>query len=190
MRTGTRSADVVGKADSATGPAGGSARQEEPWDVFVVCSSPTVVRSRSASRGLRTRSASSPSSVHPAADALSLHTRVTTDDACRSTAPGDPVAAYLDVDSLRRGRARDRMRLRAPRLRLPRRERRVRRAHARRAGLTFVGPSADVLALFGDKVRARELAAVARHPSGAGQLRCRASRPRTRPESPHRSAIP
>ena len=26
------------------------------------------------------------------------------------------------------------------------------------AGLTFIGPSADVLALFGDKVRARELA--------------------------------
>ena len=49
-----------------------------------------------------------------------------------------------------------RRRRRASRLRVPRRERRVRRARARDAGLTFIGPSPDAIALMGSKTAARE----------------------------------
>ena len=96
--------------------------------------------------------------VYAPADALSLHTRCTTDArALGSDAAQDPVRAYLDVDALL-GIAEETgcdcvhpgygfLAENAP--------------FAERCaaeGITFVGPSATALALFGDKVRARELA--------------------------------
>ena len=96
--------------------------------------------------------------VYAPVDALSLHTRLTTDAReIGGDGSGDPVAAYLDVDAL------------------------IRAAHdtgcdcvhpgygflaenaafaerCAQEGLTFVGPSPAALALFGDKVLARSLA--------------------------------
>ncbi len=96
--------------------------------------------------------------VYASVDALSLHTRLTTDAReIGGDKSGDPVAAYLDVEAL------------------------IRAAHdtgcdcvhpgygflaenaafAERCaheGLTFVGPSPAALALFGDKILARSLA--------------------------------
>ena len=68
-----------------------------------------------------------------------------------------------------------------PGLRVPRRERRVRRAPARDAGLTFIGPSPDAIALMGSKTAARD-AAIARR--RAGRARHRASRSTTRRATP------
>ena len=97
--------------------------------------------------------------VYPAADSLSLHTRLATSAVeIGNGVPDDPVAAYLDAEAL------------------------VAAAHgsgcdcvhpgygflaenagfAERcadAGLVFVGPPPAALALFGDKVRSRQLAA-------------------------------
>ncbi|MGH6956067.1 MAG: biotin carboxylase N-terminal domain-containing protein, partial [Caulobacteraceae bacterium] len=95
-------------------------------------------------------------SVHAAADARSLHTRVTT--ATRLVgAAADPVGAYLDIDALI-GAARETgcdcvhpgygfLSENA--------------AFARRClaeGIAFVGPRPETLELFGDKVKARALA--------------------------------
>ena len=59
-------------------------------------------------------------------------------------------------------RRRDRRRRDPPRLRVPRRERRASPPRCAEAGITFVGPSPEVLALFGDKAAAR------RSPSALG----------------------
>ena len=74
-------------------------------------------------------------SVHPPADARSLHTRVTTDR--RELAAGtDPVARLPRCGGDRRGGDRVGLRLRPPRLRVPRGARRAGRAvRGRRAGV-------------------------------------------------------
>ena len=69
--------------------------------------------------------------VYADVDDRALHTRLAT-DAVRIGGPGDAVAAYLDIDAVVRGRRRGRLRLRPPRLRVPRRERRVRLGLRRR----------------------------------------------------------
>jgi pyruvate carboxylase len=94
--------------------------------------------------------------VYALADADALHTRLAT-EACALPGGGDPVRAYLDIESLI-STAQDSgcdcvhpgygFLSENPQF----------AARCAEAGLTFVGPSADVLALFGDKVRARELA--------------------------------
>ena len=71
---------------------------------------------------------------------------------------GAGAAAYLDIDRILADRRRDRLRRHPPRLRLPERERRVSPARCAEEGIRFVGPSPEVLALFGDKAAARSLA--------------------------------
>ena len=94
--------------------------------------------------------------IYPPADERSLHTRVTTDRRALA-ATGDPVAAYLDVeavvatgveagcDGVHPGYGF-----------LAEHAGFAERCAA--AGITFVGPRPETLALFGDKVAARALA--------------------------------
>ena len=96
--------------------------------------------------------------VHAAVDAWSLHTRVVTEARELGGGGDNPVGAYLDAGALI-DIARETgcdcvhpgygfLAENAPFAEL-----------CKTSGLAFVGPGADALALFGDKVRARELAA-------------------------------
>ncbi len=95
-------------------------------------------------------------SVHSSADALGLHTRVTTETRAIG-AGGDPVKAYLDIEALiavARATGCDCVHPGYGFLS-------ENAAFARRCaeeGLVFVGPRPETLALFGDKVAARRLA--------------------------------
>jgi acetyl/propionyl-CoA carboxylase alpha subunit len=92
--------------------------------------------------------------VHAAADALSLHTRVA--DQARLL-PGDPLAAYLDIDGLIVAALETGCDCVHPGYGfLAENAEFARRCLAE--GLAFIGPGADTLALFGDKTRARGLA--------------------------------
>ena len=96
--------------------------------------------------------------VHAAVDAWSLHTRVVTEARELGSDGGDPVGAYLDAGAL---------------IEIAREtgcdcvhpgygflaENAPFADRCTADGLAFVGPGAGALALFGDKVRARELAA-------------------------------
>ncbi len=98
-------------------------------------------------------------SVHAPADALSLHTRVTTEtrQIGAGRRSGEGLSRHRRLD---RGGPRDRLRLRPSRLRLPLREPRVRAPMPRR-GAGVRRPAPETLALFGDKVagpRARRAA--------------------------------
>ena len=100
-------------------------------------------------------------SVYAPADALSLHTRVTTESRVlgMSAVPSsDPVRAYLDIDGLIEAAKATRLRLRASRLWLPVRERRLRANDASKRASRSSGRAPETLALFGDKTKARELA--------------------------------
>ena len=95
--------------------------------------------------------------VAAAVDEWSLHTRVATQWRTIGS-PGDTVAAYLDVDALIAVALETGCDGVHPGYGFVAES----AAFAERcavAGLTFVGPSAATLALFGDKVRAREVAA-------------------------------
>ncbi len=96
-------------------------------------------------------------SVHTAVDAAALHARMTTESRSLGGSSADPVAAHLDSEALV-GIALDTgCDLVHPGYGFLAEN----AGFARRcagAGLTFIGPSPDALALFGDKVRARELA--------------------------------
>jgi acetyl/propionyl-CoA carboxylase alpha subunit/acetyl-CoA carboxylase carboxyltransferase component len=95
-------------------------------------------------------------SIYPPADALSLHTRVTT----QSVAIGasvDPVRAYLDIDAAILAAKRTDCDCVHPGYGFLAEN----AEFAQRcidAGLTFVGPDAKTLILFGDKTKARALA--------------------------------
>jgi acetyl/propionyl-CoA carboxylase alpha subunit/acetyl-CoA carboxylase carboxyltransferase component len=99
-------------------------------------------------------------SVYAAADALSLHTRVTTDSRALggSRAPSnDPVRAYLDIEALIETARASRCDAVHPGYGFLAEN----ADFARRcldAGVSFIGPRPETLALFGDKTRARELA--------------------------------
>ena len=102
-------------------------------------------------------------SIHPPADQLSLHTRATTATVTIGDGDGgadraDPVAAYLDIEAVIAaglGAGCDCVHPGYGFL--------AENPHfaerCAEAGLAFVGPPPETLALFGDKVRARELAA-------------------------------
>ena len=94
--------------------------------------------------------------VHPAVDEWSLHTRVATESRLIG-APGEAVAAYLDVDAVVAAGTATGCDCVHPGYGFLAENAAFARACAA-AGITFVGPSPDALALFGDKVRARELA--------------------------------
>jgi acetyl-CoA carboxylase biotin carboxylase subunit len=99
-------------------------------------------------------------------DERALHTRMAT-EAVRIGAPGDAVAAYLDIDGLVRAALDAGCDCVHPGYGFLAENAGFAAACAA-AGLTFVGPSADALALFGDKVRARALAASLDIPIVAG----------------------
>ncbi|MEL7154976.1 MAG: carboxyl transferase domain-containing protein [Actinomycetota bacterium] len=114
-----------------------------------------AIRIAKAAAGLNIESVA----VHPAADADALHPRYATTVRSLPTPPeGGPVAAYLDIDALLAVAAETGCDSVHPGYGFLAES----AAFARRcgeAGLHFIGPSAEALALFGDKVRARELAA-------------------------------
>ena len=94
--------------------------------------------------------------VYPPVDAMALHTRVTT-DARLLPATGDPVAAYLDAEALVEVATATGCDCVHPGYGFLAEN----AAFAERcaaAGLTFVGPPPAALSLFGDKVRALDLA--------------------------------
>lgn len=95
--------------------------------------------------------------VHSPVDALSLHTRLAT-EAVTIGDGRDPVADYLNMDALIRAAQATGCRAVHPGYGFLA-ENADFAARCAAAGLTFVGPPAEVIALFGDKVRARQLAA-------------------------------
>ena len=97
--------------------------------------------------------------VYPAADSLSLHTRLAT-SAVRigNGAPDDPVAAYLDAEALVAAAQRSDCDCVHPGYGFLAENADFAQRCAD-AGLAFVGPPPAALALFGDKVRSRRLAA-------------------------------
>ncbi|HTO58750.1 MAG TPA: biotin carboxylase N-terminal domain-containing protein, partial [Pseudomonadales bacterium] len=92
--------------------------------------------------------------VYASVDAQSLHARFTTD---ARPLPGDPVRAYLDVDAIVSIAVDTGCDCVHPGYGFLSENARFAQRCAD-AGVTFVGPSPDALALFGDKVRARALA--------------------------------
>src|SRR5215203_6602655 len=96
-------------------------------------------------------------SVYPPVDALSLHTRFTNQSlAIEATngAAGDAVSAYLDADTLIRAARESGCDCVHPGYGFLA-ENAAFAEQCSAAGLVFVGPPPSVLALFGDKVRAR-----------------------------------
>ena len=99
-------------------------------------------------------------SVYAPADALSLHTRVTTQSrvlGLSALPSSDPVRAYLDIDGLIEAAKATRCDCVHPGYGFLSEN----AGFAQRCleeGLTFIGPRPETLALFGDKTKARELA--------------------------------
>ena len=94
--------------------------------------------------------------VYAPVDAASLHTRFTT-QANELAATPDPVRAYLDIDSLIRIARQTHCDCVHPGYGFLSENSGFARSCAE-AGIAFIGPSPDALALFGDKVRSRALA--------------------------------
>ena len=99
-------------------------------------------------------------SVYAPADALSLHTRVTTESRALGTsraASSDPVRAYLDIEALIEAAKASRCDCVHPGYGFLSEN----AGFAKRCleeGIAFIGPRPETLALFGDKTKARELA--------------------------------
>jgi acetyl/propionyl-CoA carboxylase alpha subunit/acetyl-CoA carboxylase carboxyltransferase component len=99
-------------------------------------------------------------SVYAPADALSLHTRVTTEARALATsqaAASDPVGAYLDIEALIEAAKATRCDSVHPGYGFLSEN----SGFAKRCseeGIAFIGPQPETLALFGDKTQARELA--------------------------------
>ncbi|MGE0487210.1 MAG: carboxyl transferase domain-containing protein [Gammaproteobacteria bacterium] len=96
-------------------------------------------------------------SVYAPVDALSLHTRTTTRSRALTGGGGDPVAAYLDIEGLVAAARAEGCDCVHPGYGFLAENAAFAEA-VTAAGITFVGPPASALALFGDKVRARALA--------------------------------
>ncbi|MFT5047141.1 MAG: acetyl/propionyl-CoA carboxylase alpha subunit/acetyl-CoA carboxylase carboxyltransferase component [Porticoccaceae bacterium] len=111
-----------------------------------------AIRIARAARGLGMESVS----VFAAVDQLALHTRVTT-DAKLIGQPEDTVAAYLDIEELVQAAKESGCDCVHPGYGFLS-ENAEFALRCAEEGLTFIGPSAKVLSLFGDKVQARELA--------------------------------
>ncbi len=94
--------------------------------------------------------------VHSPVDERSLH--LVAADTAATLSGGDPLAAYLDIDALLRIADVHGCDCVHPGYGFLAENATFARACAE-AGLAFIGPSADTLELFGDKVRARALAA-------------------------------
>ncbi|MFZ1887673.1 MAG: carboxyl transferase domain-containing protein [Candidatus Binataceae bacterium] len=116
-------------------------------------------------------------SVYAPADALSLHTRVTTESRALRTSrasSSDPVRAYLDVEGLIEAAKASRCDSVHPGYGFLSEN----AGFAKRCleeGIAFVGPGPETLALFGDKTKARDLARSLGIPIIPGSLRALAS---------------
>ena len=97
-------------------------------------------------------------SVFAPADAQGLHTRVSTGSRPIGAIGGDPVAAYLDIAALVAAAVESGCDCVHPGYGFLSENAAFARACAAQ-GLTFIGPGPEALALFGDKVSARSLAA-------------------------------
>ncbi len=95
--------------------------------------------------------------VYAPADSFSLHTRFTTEARRIGHDDGDPLAAYLDAEAVVDAAVESGCDCVHPGYGFLSENPRMEKLSAD-AGIAFIGPSAEVLALFGDKVRARELA--------------------------------
>ncbi len=96
-------------------------------------------------------------SVHAPADALGLHTRVTTDTRVIGASGGDPIKAYLDIEALIEVARESGCDCVHPGYGfLSENAEFARRCLAE--DLIFIGPRPETLALFGDKVQAKALA--------------------------------
>src|SRR4051812_4127570 len=104
--------------------------------------------------------------VYADVDERALHTRLAS-EAVRIGGPGDAIAAYLDIDAVVRAAVDSRCDCVHPGYGFLAENAAFASACAA-AGLTFVGPSPEVLALFGDKIRARALATEVGVPVVAG----------------------
>ena len=98
-------------------------------------------------------------SIHAAVDALALHSRSGTVSRPIASAsqPGDPVAAYLDIDAVIAAAKMSGCDCVHPGYGFLA-ENADFAQRCRDEGLTFIGPAPETLALFGDKTRARDLA--------------------------------
>ena len=106
-------------------------------------------------------------SVYAPADSLSLHTRLTTEARRIGHDDGDPLSAYLDAEALVDTAVENGCDCVHPGYGFLSENPHLAQLCAD-AGLRFIGPSPEVLALFGDKVRARELARAAGIPVISG----------------------
>ena len=132
-----------------------------------------AIRIANAAAGLGMESVA----VYAPVDALSLHTRLTTDAReIGGDESDDPVAAYLDVDTLIRAAHDTGCDCVHPGYGFVA-ENAAFAERCAQEGLTFVGPSPPALALFGDKILARSLARSLDIPVVPGS-----SRPLTSPE--------
>ena len=105
--------------------------------------------------------------VYAPADSLSLHTRFTTEARRIGHDDGDPLSAYLDAEALVDTAVANGCDCVHPGYGFLSENPHLAQLCAD-AGLQFIGPSPEVLALFGDKVRARELARAAGIPVISG----------------------
>lgn len=96
-------------------------------------------------------------SIFAPADALGLHTRVSTESRAIGVPGGDPVAAYLDAGALVAVAVESGCDCVHPGYGFLS-ESAAFAGACQAAGLTFIGPGPEALALFGDKVAARDLA--------------------------------
>ena len=105
--------------------------------------------------------------VYAPADSLSLHTRLTTEARRIGHDDGDPLSAYLDAEALVDTAVASGCDRVHPGYGFLSENPHLAQLCAD-AGLQFIGPSPEVLALFGDKVRARALARAAGIPVISG----------------------
>ena len=125
--------------------------------------------------------------VYAPIDAMALHARVA-DQAHEIVSDGDPVGAYLDIDAILKIAQDTGCDCVHPGYGfLSENASFAERCHD--LGIRFIGPSPDALALFGDKVRARDLAVRENIPVIPGSETALAMQPRRNARRP-RSAIP
>ena len=105
--------------------------------------------------------------VYAPADSLSLHARFTTEARRIGHDDGDPLHAYLDAETLVNAALESGCDCVHPGYGFLSENAHMAKLTAQ-AGLKFIGPSPEVLALFGDKVRARDLARTGEIPVIAG----------------------
>ncbi len=102
--------------------------------------------------------------VHGREDRLSLPVRLA--DVALEIVRSNPLDSYLDIEAVV-SRENVGVRRRPPWLRIFGRKRRL-RAPAGEEGITFIGPSADVITLLGDKIEARAAMEAAGLPTAKG----------------------